>query len=335
VALVLIAAGCRENTTDLPARHHRYGVFRDLVLIARSDARGGPYFMDRFEVSRREVRQWLADTHQDAAHVLRAWPQEWLAGDADDPGEQRPAVRIDLPTARAFAAWRFCRLPTAAEWEHAATGGNAYRFPWGDHGRAEWANTSALGLGQPAAIGTFESGRSPGGPYDLIGNVAEWTESLPPGTLTELVGGAPTAPLPPSPVPLALVPLAIGGYLPVFACLAIAPRAPGRLVLGGGYVGIGEPALWRGTRGAAPVLVSAPSEWSDTTGVRLAIDPRGLLIRLLTEPAPPNPNASDLLREFLSTSGHRAVLLPAWHAALASVPQPGPLLPLVRAALRP
>jgi len=42
------------------------------------------------------------------------------------------------------------------------------------------ANTGELGLGEPTPVGTFESGRrAQGWPYDLVGNVSEWTETVP------------------------------------------------------------------------------------------------------------------------------------------------------------
>jgi hypothetical protein len=85
---------------------------------------------------------------------------------------------VDLHRAREFAAWRFCRLPREEEWEYACTQGGSTAYPWGGNFFQTWANTHGLRLGRVTRVGSFESGRSSGGPFDLIGNVAEWTESI-------------------------------------------------------------------------------------------------------------------------------------------------------------
>jgi len=324
LAVCALAACARpEEGPPLPARHQRYGVFRDLVLIARREAKGGPYFLDRFETSRRDLLEWLAET---GTPPPPGWAESRSAG-ADDPASLRPATCVDLDTARRYARWRFCRLPTFAEWEHAATAGGAYRFPWGDPIRAEWANTSELGLGQPTAIGTFESGRSPDGPYDLIGNAAEWTETLSPAAASDLLA-APR-------LPAITVWLGLCAPAPLFAQVAAAPRVPARVVAGGAYLDLGDRETRALSRPAASALSCRPYEWSDTIGVRLAADPAGLLAALLCEPELPDAAAQRVLREFLEQPGHRAVLAPALLAATAAVAEPGPLLALLHESLRP
>jgi hypothetical protein len=123
-----------------------------------------------------------------------------LARTSDAPpshGDSRwswPAF-CDLNEARELADVRGMRLLTAGEWMYVAAGSGLQSFPWGKTRRLSVANTLELGLRRPVAVGTFESGRSASGCYDLIGNAMEWVEgSLPPITGEEWFDdGAPSA----------------------------------------------------------------------------------------------------------------------------------------------
>ena len=90
-----------------------------------------------------------------------------------------PVTRVTWNEANRYCAWRYGdgRLPTEQEWEAAARGQTALRYPWG----AEWvggrANTVSSGASAPVAVGSFPEGASGGGAHDLIGNVWEWTSS--------------------------------------------------------------------------------------------------------------------------------------------------------------
>jgi formylglycine-generating enzyme required for sulfatase activity len=69
-------------------------------------------------------------------------------------------------------------LPTEAQWEKAARGGDGRIFPWGNKFDAAKCNMKDTGIGTTSAVGMFPSGASPYSVLDLSGNVCEWCSSL-------------------------------------------------------------------------------------------------------------------------------------------------------------
>lgn len=98
-----------------------------------------------------------------------------------------PVTQVSWNDAMAFAHWVGGRLPTEAEWEHAARGGNRRRrYPWGDEeptdakvfcniwqGRFPHQNTLADGFFGTAPARSFTPTED--GFYNLAGNIWEWT----------------------------------------------------------------------------------------------------------------------------------------------------------------
>jgi formylglycine-generating enzyme required for sulfatase activity len=108
----------------------------------------------------------------------------------------RPVVNVTWADAAAYAAWAGGRLPTEAEWERAARGGEGRRFAWGnvwsDERCAIWANSGGNGTEVgPHPVGSFPTGATPEGIGDLTGNVWEWCADryLAPGVRYSARGG--------------------------------------------------------------------------------------------------------------------------------------------------
>jgi formylglycine-generating enzyme required for sulfatase activity len=99
------------------------------------------------------------------------------------PGPDNPVDSVSWEDAREFVSLlnaregtRKYRLPTEAEWEHAARGGTRSRFFFGDDtsllGRYDWVRSNSGGVTHP--VGTKDPG--PYGLFDMHGNVGEWVE---------------------------------------------------------------------------------------------------------------------------------------------------------------
>lgn len=143
------------------------------------------YFISRFEVT---VAQFRVFAHESGRGII----------DSNALGSElnHPVVGVSWTDAVAYAQWLQgalmewsgtpaalasmfegdwkIGLPSEAEWEKAARGGDGRIFPWGDAQRPDRANYRARGT---TAVGSFECPECPFGLADMSGNVWEMTRS--------------------------------------------------------------------------------------------------------------------------------------------------------------
>jgi len=107
--------------------------------------------------------------------------------------DTHPIVNVSWEDAKAYAAWAGVLLPTEAQWEKAARGGDRRVFPWGDawpppKGAGNFADQTMKASGgvpgltyidgytdgyvYTSPVGAFAA--NPYGIHDLAGNVWEW-----------------------------------------------------------------------------------------------------------------------------------------------------------------
>lgn len=172
----------------IPAGRFRMGTLADFLgrqpdELPQHEVMLDAFWMDVLEVSWGQYQR-CTDAGACPASLLGPPP----------PGQDDyPVWGVTWHAAEAYCAWAGRRLPTEAEWEKAARGTDARRYPWGWVGVAESSDGLRLnlcdsncetdyhtvsiddGYAEAAPVGSFPAGASPYGMLDMAGNLWEWT----------------------------------------------------------------------------------------------------------------------------------------------------------------
>ncbi len=179
--------------TDLPPTITQHGATLVLIpagefIMGRDDGRPNErppreVYLDAFYIDRYEVTNvyWMAcvDAGACKAPEYPHSPSQVFYYDPDNTYyHDYPYINVTWYEAQAFCEWRGGHLPTEAQWEKAARWdpetGESRIFPWpGLLLDESYLNYDSL-YGHTQPVGSYPSGVSPNGVYDMAGNLAEW-----------------------------------------------------------------------------------------------------------------------------------------------------------------
>jgi formylglycine-generating enzyme required for sulfatase activity len=137
-----------------------------------------PFWIARLPLTNAQWQEWVREAEGQPSYA---------ANDSDLNHPNQPVVNVTWYMCRDFCRWLSeqtgltIRLPSEAEWEAAARGGDARRYPWGDDWRDDHAATEedleTRGTRWSTPVGCYPRGAAPGGALDVAGNVWEWTHT--------------------------------------------------------------------------------------------------------------------------------------------------------------
>jgi formylglycine-generating enzyme required for sulfatase activity len=179
---------------DLSGLAQRYGGTRESY---REESPQHSVTLPAFALARVPVTNALYARY--VAETGAAAPLDWRGEQPDPASADYPVVDVSWQEAQQFCEWLTSaaseplplagdlprrverpqfRLPSEAEWEHAARGTDGRSFPWGNEFDTACANTREAAQAGTTPVGRFPQGASAYGALDMAGNIWELTSSL-------------------------------------------------------------------------------------------------------------------------------------------------------------
>ena len=135
------------------------------------------YYIDVHEVTNKAYKKFVDGTGHRVPFVDAEWaaPYNWRNGTYPEGKADCPVVLISWDDAKAYADYTRERLPTEAEWEHAARGGLVSKsHPWGEGIDENVANYHVSDISKEDLRPVMSYPPNAFGLYDMAGNVWEW-----------------------------------------------------------------------------------------------------------------------------------------------------------------
>ena len=127
------------------------------------------YEIDKYPITNIQYAKYVAETKYRP-------PLDWEKGKIPDEKYLHPVVMVSWYDAKNYCEHYGKRLPTEFEWEKAARGTDARRWPWGNTMDPARLNTY-YNIGATTVVTKYDNGKSVFGVMDMAGNVSEWTAS--------------------------------------------------------------------------------------------------------------------------------------------------------------